>query len=81
MPLNPDWSAGLIIALSLAAAALAMVLLVRWARRRSRGAVTAGALLSLFAPDPELERNIRLAEEAKQVVREEDEEGEGGDAR
>jgi hypothetical protein len=36
-------------------------------------------LLSLFAPDPTLERNIRLAEEAKQVQCEEDEEGEGKD--
>jgi len=36
----------------------------------------AGALFSMFAPDPTLERNIRLAEEAKQEQHEEDEEGE-----
>ena len=53
--------------------------LARWARRRSKGAVVAGALLSVFAPDPTLERNIRLAEEAKQVQSEEDEEGENKD--
>jgi hypothetical protein len=37
--------------------------------------VISGALLSLFAPDPELEKNIRLAEEARQEQHEEDEEG------
>jgi hypothetical protein len=56
-----------------------MFLLARWARKRDKGAVVAGALLSMFAPDPTLERNIRLAEQAKQLVREEDEEGEGKD--
>jgi hypothetical protein len=53
-----------------------MVYLVRWARRRSRGAVITGAILSAFAPDPTLEANLRLAEEAKQQQVEEDEEGE-----
>jgi hypothetical protein len=38
--------------------------------------VVTGALLSVFAPDPTLETNIRLAEEAKQQQTEEDEEGE-----
>lgn len=52
-----------------------MALLVKWARRRSTAALTAGALLSAFAPDPELEKNIRLAEQAKIVQMEEDEEG------
>jgi hypothetical protein len=70
---------GLVIAFSLLAVIAVMVLLARWARRRSRGAVMAGALLSMFAPDPTLERNIRLAEEAKQEQHEEDEEGEGKD--
>ena len=52
-----------------------MVILVKWARRRSAGALAAGALLSAFAPDPTLERNIRLAEQAKIVQMEEDEDG------
>jgi hypothetical protein len=69
----------LLLALGLVAAILLMIGLVKWARRRSRGALTAGALLSLFAPDPTLERNIRLADEAKQVQMEEDEEGQGKD--
>jgi len=77
--MDPKLSTGLLIAVSLAILILVMALLARWARRRSKGAVVAGALLSLFAPDPALERNIRLAEEAKQVQSEEDEEGEGKD--
>ena len=77
MPHEP--LAGLLISLGLAALIAVMVLLARWARKRSRGAVMAGALLSMFAPDPTIERNIRLAEEAKQAVAEEDEEGEGKD--
>lgn len=61
---------------SLALLALVLVLGVRWARTRSSGALAFGALLSLFAPDPTLERQIRLVEEAKQQQSEEDEEGE-----
>jgi hypothetical protein len=71
--------ASLLLALGLVAAILLMIGLVKWARRRSKGALSAGALLSLFAPDPTLERNIRLADEAKQVQMEEDEEGQGKD--
>jgi len=71
--------ASLLLALGLVAAILLMIGLVKWARRRSKGALTAGALLSLFAPDPTLERNIRLADEAQQVQMEEDEEGQGKD--
>jgi hypothetical protein len=71
--------AGLLIAISLAMTLLVLFVLARWARRRSKGAVVAGALLSMFAPDPTLERNIRLAEEARQVQCEEDEEGENKD--
>ena len=67
---------GLLVALSLALIVYMMVRLVLWARRRSRGAVVAGALLSMFAPDPTLEANIRLAEESKQQQVEEDGEGE-----
>lgn len=67
---------GFFITAGLAAIILVMILLARWARRRSKGAVVAGALLSMFAPDPTLENNIRLAEESKQEQREEDEEGE-----
>jgi hypothetical protein len=69
-------NSGLLIAAFLAAVAYLMVRLVRWARRRSRGAVITGAILSLFAPDPTLEANLRLAEESKQQQMEEDEEGE-----
>lgn len=68
----PDASTGFVIAAALGAFIVVLVLLARWARRRSRGAVVAGALLSAFAPDPELEKNLRLAEEAKQVETEED---------
>ena len=77
--MNSELSTGLIIAVSLASVIVIMVLLARWARRRSKGAVMAGAFMSMFAPDPTLERNIRLAEEAKQVITEEDEEGEKKD--
>jgi hypothetical protein len=69
-------NSGLLIAAFLAAVAYLMVRLVRWARRRSRGAVITGAILSMFAPDPTLEANLRLAEESKQQQVEEDEEGE-----
>jgi hypothetical protein len=69
-------NSGLLIAAFLAAVAYLMVRLVRWARRRSRGAVITGAILSMFAPDPTLEANLRLAEESKQQQMEEDEEGE-----
>ncbi len=68
--------AGILIALSLTLLIFVMVLLVRWARTRSRGAVATGALLSMFAPDPTFEANLRLAEESKQQQVEEDEEGE-----
>jgi hypothetical protein len=74
-----SFHASLLLALGLAATIALMIGLAKWARRRSKGALTAGALLSLFAPDPTLERNIRLAEEAKQVQIEEDEEGQGKD--
>jgi hypothetical protein len=77
--LDPKLSSGLLIAISLLAVIVVMVLLARWARRRSKGAVMAGALLSMFAPDPELEKNIRMAEEARQTQAEEDEEGEDKD--
>ena len=75
----PELLAGLLIASGLAMTLYILFVLARWARRRSKGAVVAGALLSMFAPDPTFERNIRLAEEAKQVQCEEDEEGEGKD--
>lgn len=78
-PMDSQLISGLLIALSLAAALGAMVLLARWARRGSKGAVMTGALLSMFAPDPELEKNIRLAQQARQEQHEEDEEGQGRD--
>lgn len=68
------WTAFSITA-GLACLAVIMVILVKWARKRTSGALAAGALLSAFAPDPTLERNIRLAEQAKIVQMEEDEEG------
>jgi len=74
-----EFGAGLLIACSLAVVIFIMIVLARWARRRSKGALVAGALLSVFAPDPAFEKNIKLAEEAKQVQHEEDEEGEGKD--
>lgn len=67
---------GLLIALGLFVSIIVMVKLAIWGRRRSKGAVMAGALFSIFAPDPELEKNIRLAEQSKQLQCEEDEEGE-----
>ena len=75
--MDPNLKAGLLIAVGLLAIIVLMVLLARWARRGSKGAVLSGALLSIFAPDPELEKNIRLAEEARQEQHEEEEEGEG----
>ena len=61
-------------------ALICVYLLARWARSGSKGAVLSGALLSIFAPDPELEKNIRLAEEARQEQHEEEEEGQDKDA-
>lgn len=74
--MDANLTAGLLIALALFAAIALMVLLARWARRGSKGAVVSGALLAMFAPDPELEKNIRLAEQARQEQHEEEEEGE-----
>jgi len=71
--------AGLLIAIGLALVIFAMIVLTGWARRRSKGAVVTGALLSMFAPDPIFEKNIKLAEEARQAKSEEDGEGEGKD--
>jgi hypothetical protein len=70
-----DIRAVLFLVLTLALLAVLLVLGVRWARTRSSGALAFGALMSLFAPDPTLERQIRLTEEAQQQC-EEDEEGE-----
>jgi ABC-type multidrug transport system permease subunit len=77
--LSTGFSVGAAIAFGLAAVIFIMFLLVRWARRRSTGAVAAGALLSLFAPDPTLENTIKLVEESKRLQSEEDEEGEDKD--
>ena len=78
--MDPDLKAGLMIALGLLAVITVMVVLARWARSGSKGAIMGGALLSMFAPDPELEKNIRLAEEARQEQHEEEEEGQDKDA-
>lgn len=77
--MDPNLITGLLVAFSLAGVIALMLVMARWARRHSKGAVVAGALLSLFAPDPTLERNIRMAEEAKQTIAEEDEAGEDKD--
>ena len=53
-----------------------MILGVRWARRRTTGALMFGAILSLLAPDPTLEQKIRLAEEAREERGEEEGKGE-----
>ena len=74
--MQANQTVGVLIALGLAGLAVILVLLARWARRRSKGAVITGALLSALAPDPELEKNIRLAEQARQLQSEEDEKGE-----
>jgi len=66
----------LIIILSFVFLITTMVFMVLWARRRSIGAITMGALFAVFAPDPVMEQTIKLVEEAKEVQTEEDEEGE-----
>jgi len=68
---------GLMVSLGLAAVFAVLIVLVRWARGHSRGAVMFGALLAFFAPDPVLESQIRIAEQAKRTVKEEDEDGKG----
>ena len=77
--MGSDGATGLLIVGILIGTIVPMVLAVRWARRRSRGAVITGALLSLFAPDPEFERQLRLAEESRREQHEEDESGSGRD--
>ena len=71
--------AAIFIALALAALFAVFFLMVKWARTRSGGAMAFGALMTMFAPDPTLEAQIRLAEENKQQQVEEDEEGEPKD--
>jgi hypothetical protein len=68
--------AGIFIAISLAITVVLLIALAAWGRRRSKGAVLTGALLSIFAPDPTLEAQVRLAEASRQTQSEEDEEGE-----
>ncbi len=77
--MDAEFKAGLFIALGLLAVIVLMIVLARWARSGSKGAVLGGALLSMFAPDPELEKNIRLANEARQEQHEEEEEGQDKD--
>lgn len=72
---QPHFLTALSITAGLAVLAVIMVFLVKWARKRTTGALAAGALLAAFAPDPTLERNIRLAEQATIVQMEEDEDG------
>jgi len=75
----PPVKAGIFIALSLAVVIYLLVRLVFWARRRSKGAVVTGAILSMFAPDPTLETNLRLADESKSQQMEDEDEGEPKD--
>lgn len=77
--MDPNFKAGLFIALGLLLVIVVMVLLARWARTGSKGAILSGALLSMFAPDPEFEKNLRLAEESRQEQHEEEEEGQDKD--
>ena len=77
--MDPNFKAGLFIALGLLLVIVVMVLLARWARTGSKGAILGGALLSMFAPDPEFEKNLRLAEESRQEQHEEEEEGQDKD--
>lgn len=77
--LSPELIAGLAIAFGLTAVIVLMVLLAKWARCRSSGALVAGALMSVFAPDPTLENSIKLVEESRRIQSEEDEEGEDKD--
>ncbi len=76
MPLNENILAGILVSISFTLVIAAMVALVRWARRRNKGAIAFGALITAFAPDPTFERNIKLAEEARTIKKEEDGEGE-----
>ena len=73
---NSEFLAGSFIIIVIATVIALMIFLVRWARRRSTGAIAVGALMSVFAPDPTLEQNIKLVEEAREVQNEEDEEEE-----
>ena len=78
--MDPNLKAGLLIALGLLAVIVAMVVLARWSRSGSNRAIMGGALLSMFAPYPELEKNIRLPEEARQDQHEQEEECQDIDA-
>jgi len=74
--LDNNLIAGLFVFTGFVLLFLLMAMLVRWARGRSKGAMAVGALLSVVAPDPTLERNIKLAEEAKEIRSEKDRGGE-----
>jgi hypothetical protein len=71
--------AGLLLLLACPLIVYLMVQCVKWARTRSSGALVAGALMSVFAPDPTLERNIAVVEKAGRAENEEDREGEPQD--
>lgn len=76
MLLNNDGLVAVFIILAFGLLFALMGLLLRWARRRGRGALMAGAFMSVLAPDPTLEQNIKLAEEAQEETEEEDPGGE-----
>ena len=76
MTLDHHLLAGLFILTGFSVLLAVGIVLVLWARRRSKGAIAVGAFLSVLAPDPTFEQKIKLTEEAKEVQSEEDREGE-----
>ena len=47
---------------------------VMWARKGSKGAIIAGALFTMFAPDPNFEKNIKTVQESKEYMEETEDE-------
>ena len=67
---------GLLLILGFVTLITAMVILVWLARRRGRGVVMAGAILSILAPDPTLEQKTLMVKTAKVNQTEDDEQDE-----
>jgi hypothetical protein len=66
----------LIIIAALAALAIVFTALVLWARKHRKGANIVAATFSFIAPDPLLEKNIKILQESQNQVKEtEDEAG------
>ena len=79
MDLIDTFAAAGIIVLGFALLFVIMAVLVRWARGRGKGALLVGAFMSVMAPDPTLEQNIKMTEEAQEDQAEEDAGGETKD--